>query len=363
VKILDKHILKSILLPVTFCAYTLILLFLIADVFDHLSEILSNKTPLLTILRYYSLLIPFAFSQTISWSVLLGCIYVFTSFTKHHELIAMKATGLDIVGIATPIIFLGFCTSILTFIVNDRVVPPTFRLAEEIKEAYINTDAAKRVDTILENITLLTDNDQFYVKSLNPKTNELFDVRVHHLDEDHDISKRIVSQRGSWENNILTLHQVSIYDLDTQKRIIGEPHFYLKKSFPDAKVMPEDFIQASKSKMVQSLRDIREVSERLKRNGLDDRAEQVDYHEMIASPWMNLIIVFLILPFLARTNVRRGMVLGILLCLLVVFGYTVANAFVLALGKKGVLSPIVSAWMTHAIFAGTALGFMHKANH
>ncbi|MBN1493036.1 MAG: LptF/LptG family permease [Candidatus Omnitrophica bacterium] len=362
-KILDKYILKNVFLPVVFCSYTLILLFLIADVFDHLSEILSNKTPILTVLRYYSLLIPYAFSQTISWAMLLGCIYVFTTFTKHHELVAMKATGLDIVAIATPIVFTGFCLSIITFIINDRVVPPTFRLSQEIKEAYIKTDADQRMEQTIENITLLTDNAQFYVKSMDTKTNEISDVRVHYLDEAHDVAKRIVAKKGTWNNNIWTLHQVSIYDLDAQKRIIGEPHFYPERTFPNSPVRPQDFISANKSQMVQSINEIKATAKRLRRNGLDDRSEQVDYHDRIANPWMNLIIILLLLPFLARTNVRKGMVISIVLCILVVFGYTVVNAFVLALGKKGILAPVISAWAAHALFAGTALFFMKEANH
>ncbi|MFC1809757.1 LptF/LptG family permease [Candidatus Omnitrophota bacterium] len=290
-RILDKHILKSILLPVIFCSYTLILLFLIADVFDHLSEILNNKTPILTILRYYSLLIPFAFSQTISWALLLGCIYVFSTFTRHHELIAMKANGLDIIKIATPIIFLGFCISILTFIMNDRVVPPTFRLAQDIKNAYIDTDSKKNTEMMIENITLLTNNAQYYVKSMNTKTNEITDVRVHYLDKDHDIAKRIVAKKGTWNGSMWTLYQVSIYDLDVRKRIIGEPHFYPERTLPNTSITPEDFIQANKSTMVQSTHEIKATAKRLRRNGLDDRSERVDYHERIANPWMNLIII------------------------------------------------------------------------
>jgi len=86
-------------------------------------------------------------------------------------------------------------------------------------------------------------------------------------------------------------------------------------------------------------------------------------YEKIATPWMSLIILLVSLPLLGKSNIRKGMVLSIIICLILVFAYHVSNAFFLALGKKGMLPPAASAWLAHILFGAGALLFMKRANY
>lgn len=361
-RILDKYILKNLFLPIFFCSYTLIMLFLIGDVFDNLSEILHNKTPIALILEYYLYLIPFAFSQTISWATFLGSVFLFVTFARHNELLAMKATGLNILSIAKPLIFLGFCISVFTFFVNDRVAPYTYAQAESIKLKYIETDSTDTYKATLHNITLLTGDKQYFIKSMDTTSNTLTDIRIHYLNDQYKITKRVVAKKAEWQDNTWLFSKVSIYELGPNKKIIGEPQFFPRTTFPDITTTPTDLIQCAQTTMVQSIKEIKATTARLKENGLEHRSELVDMYEKIAYPWTSLVIIFLSLPFLARTRVRRSMALAIVVCLLTVCGYHVLNAFILALGKRAVLSPQLSAWGAHIICSVGAFAFMKRAN-
>ena len=363
-RILDRYILKTLILPVFFCVYTFILLYLIADVFDHLSEIVRNEVPLMPILHYYSLLIPFGFTQTISWATLLGTIYVFITFSKHNELIAMKSSGITISAIAKPFLFLGFCISILTFIVGDRVVPYTQKQAENIKTEYLKiSNEPKLIGKHAKNIALLTSTKQLFVKKINTETFDLTDIRIHYLSESYNIVKRIVSKSATWTGNKWKFHDVSIYELGPEKKIIGEPLFFPNYELPEFTIIPDDLLRAAKEADIKSINDVRESIAALKRNGLDFTAEIVDFHEKLSTPWANLTLMLLIIPVLAKSRVRKGYAIIVISCIGVAFAFHLVYAVSLAFGRSGTLPPFLSAWGVHFIAILGSFTWLKKANY
>ena len=137
-KILDRYLLKQLVFPIFFCTCTLIFLVFMADVFDNINEMLRNETKIYHILLYYVALTPQTFVQVISWASLLGTIYVLASFNYHNELTAMKVAGMEIVSIVRPVVFVGFALGVITFLVNDRIVPYSSQKAEEMRLEFID---------------------------------------------------------------------------------------------------------------------------------------------------------------------------------------------------------------------------------
>jgi len=83
---------------------------------------------------------------------------------------------------------------------------------------------------------------------------------------------------------------------------------------------------------------------------------RVDLHQKIAYPFGNFVIVLIGLPFaLMIRNRKGGAFVAIGVALVLGFLYYVTNAVALAFGKSGLLSPILSAWATPALFTIIAL--------
>ena len=152
-KILDRYLIKHFLIPTFFCTLMLIFLVLVADVFDNLDEFIRNKVSLEQALRYYLNLTPFVYLQIIQWSTFLGILYLLVTFNFHNELTAMKVSGLEISMIVRPLVFVGFLIGILTFLVADRVVPATYRIARQIQEERIEKQKEKKDRKIFHDIT------------------------------------------------------------------------------------------------------------------------------------------------------------------------------------------------------------------
>jgi lipopolysaccharide export system permease protein len=366
-RILDKYILREISIPIIFCLYTLVFLFLIADLFDHLSEIMSNTPPLKDIILYYLNLLPFAFVQMIPWSTFLGTLFLFFNFTRHNEIIAMKACGLKMTKIAAPVLFLGLILSVITFVVNDRLVPQTFKAAEKIltQKIQFSTDTTDTVfNETLTNTTLLSNNKQYFIRFFDPETKIIEDIRIHFLDSNNRVKEKITAERGVWIDNKWSFSDVSVHQLDPSGRIIGKPEVFKTKSFDTITETPHDFIEASLDSAYLNSKELQKYIDRLKENELNTTAARTELHYKWAFPWQCLVIILFTVPFLSRTgNIRRGMVKNIIVCLLIVGAYHIATATFVALGQSGVMYPFISAWLANIIFAIGGLLFFEHANH
>jgi lipopolysaccharide export system permease protein len=363
-RILDKYILREISLPIIFCLYTLVFLFLIADLFDHLYEIMNNKPALKDVMLYYANLIPFAFVQMVSWATFLGTLYLFFTFTRHNEIIAMKACGLKMTKIAAPILFLGLILSVVTFVINDRIVPKTFKESERILKQKIELSSTDKYDDKITNTTLLSNNKQYFVRFFEAETNTMEDIRIHLLDEENRVKDKIMAKQGKWINNKWIFTEVSIHHLDTRGKIIGKPEVFESRTFDEITETPKDFIEASLDSTFLSSKELKRYVSKLKENGLNTNTISAELHFKQAFPWQCLVIMLFTIPFLSRTgNMRRGMVKNIIVCLLIVAGYHILTAISVALGHSGILFPFISAWLSNIIFTIGGLLFFEHANY
>ena len=57
-KLIDKYILRSFLVPTAYCLLTFCMLFIVFDLFDHLSDFIDARTSFPQIVRYYLYILP-----------------------------------------------------------------------------------------------------------------------------------------------------------------------------------------------------------------------------------------------------------------------------------------------------------------
>ena len=81
-KIFDKYLTKNFLMPLIYCLFLFIFLYVIADIFSNLEDILQNKVPIAILFQYYGSFIPTIFVQTLPIASLLAIVYMLTMFNK-----------------------------------------------------------------------------------------------------------------------------------------------------------------------------------------------------------------------------------------------------------------------------------------
>lgn len=364
-KVLDRYLVRELIFPIVFCSFTLIFLILVADLFDNLDELLRNKTPILIILRYYLSLIPISFTQTIAWAVWLGTIFLLVHMGLHNELMAMKAAGLKILTIVRPMIFVGLLLGIVTFLVADRIVPKTYRTANELLEIYIEKKKGAEDRKVFKNVTYYSGgNTLYYFRKFAPRPKTVEGAIIIWLDPvTHHTTQKVFAQTGVWTDDHWVFEGITEYQTDGQGDVLGKPLVFPKKSYPDVTITPRDLINTASDSIFLSYHELKYTIAKLKENGIAVYAEKVDLFSRMASPWKGLVMLLLAIPFLGTVRNRKAIAMSVLLCAASVFAFHVSDAILLALGKSGRLFPFLSAWGGNIIFATFAFVRLEKANY
>ncbi len=364
-KVLDRYLVRELLMPILFCSLTLVFLILVADLFDNLDELLRNKTPILIILRYYLSLIPFSFTQTIAWSIWLGTIFLLVNLGLHNELTAMKAAGIKILTIVRPLIFLALLLGIITFLIADRIVPKTYRAANELLEIYIEKKKGKEDRKVFKNVTYYSGgNTLYYFRKFAPRPKTLEDAIIIWMDPvTHHTTQKIFAKKGAWVEDHWVFEGITEYQTDVQGGVLGKPIVIPIKTYPDIDITPRDLINTASETIFLSYHELKYTIQKLRENGIAVYAEKVDLYSRLAAPWKGLVMMLIAVPFLGSVRNRKAVAMSVLICAASVFAYYVTDAVALALGKSGKLLPFFSAWGGNILFATVAFLRLGRADH
>jgi lipopolysaccharide export LptBFGC system permease protein LptF len=112
---------------------TFVMLMLIFTFFELLSDIIKNKTPLVTVGEYLINLTPSMIYLITPLSVLIGVLVVFGIMNRNSELTAMKATGISLYRITVPVVAIAAVLSISLFMFDELYLPQANRRQEALR--------------------------------------------------------------------------------------------------------------------------------------------------------------------------------------------------------------------------------------
>ncbi|MBI3307231.1 MAG: LptF/LptG family permease [Candidatus Omnitrophica bacterium] len=365
-KVLDRYLLRELFLPVLYCTLALLFLILISDLFNHLDDILRNQTRMTIVLRYYVSLVPFLLMQVLPWAAWLGTLFLLVNFGFHNEFTAMKVAGLKITTIIRPIFFLGFLLGIASFLISDRILPSTYRTAQDLREDFIEKKKDSTGQKVaLQNITYSSSKNQLYFfRTFSPSRGMVEDVIVLWFDEEAQRTRqKTIASRGKWNGTTWEFDRVTEYQIDSRGQVLGEPRHFPKKIYPEIDVSPKELINAASESVFLSYRDLKQMIRNLQKNEVRVDSEKVDLHHRLAAPWQALVMMLTTIPLLGKTATRKVIAFNVLFCVAIVFAYHVIGAIGLALGKSGQFFPFLGAWIGNILFAAGAVATLEKANY
>lgn len=364
-KVLDRYLTRELFFPIFIISIALVFLFLVADLFDNLDSLLSNKVPVQAMLQYYLNLIPYSYIQIACWATWIGTVYLLIQLGMHNEMTAMKAAGLPIKTIVKPILFLGFLIGVFVFMVNEWVVPSSYSKSHELMDVYIKKSSSLKDLRIYKNLTYNNgDRLLIYFRKFSAKKNIAVDVVMLKWDESQlNTYQKTMAKKAHFNGRSWDFYNVTYYQTDTQGKILGKPERVAKVEHPEITVHPEDLIQEAKDPIKMSIFDLQQMVKKMRSKGIEASDETVQFYQRLALPWQSFLMIFLTLPILGTVRSRKALAGMVLKCLAIIFAYHVLGAVFAALGKSGKILPILGAWAHHIIFFTCMLFQLDRANH
>ena len=175
---LDAYILKTFLGPFFFIFSILFFIFIVQFAWQQIDKFIGKGLEWYTILELLFYLGTNVIQLVLPLSVLLGSIMTFGGFGERYELAAMKASGISLLRILTPVFAFVCVLSVGLYFFGDRVMPLSQRKAKNLLFSIIQT---KPTMQIKEGVFIdAIPGFQLKVNTVSGENNEfLSDIHVH----------------------------------------------------------------------------------------------------------------------------------------------------------------------------------------
>jgi len=359
-RILDKYILKSYIATFLVILFSFFVLFLVVDISDRLPRLLRKSAEINDIIAYFVLRIPYLMLLASPVIILLSGLFVMNNLSKYSESIAIRAAGISILRMITPLIWFSLFFSIFIMFFGDFVLPK----AEKYRN-YIYTEKIKNMkvkdNKMRSHINYLGENNNlYYIGFFDGYRNTLKTIDVTNYDEKNGaLNKKITATSAQWENDTWQFENCDI-------RIFKNGEFqelihYDSTTIAEINVMPIDFIKSAKKPISMNYFELKAYVDRLKKIGEKYSKELVELNLKISFPFANLIILLFSVPLVSTMSRSKGRGMVFAIGLLICFLYLSALRVCQSLGYNEVLSPFVAAWLPNIVFAFVGIIFVVKA--
>jgi lipopolysaccharide export system permease protein len=204
-------------------------------------------------------------------------------------------------------------------------------------------------------------NRLFFVDKFDPATNTMEGITILENDEQQNITKKIVANKGSYANGLWKFYQVITYEFTENMQTKHEPE-YLDEEIMAIPETPHDFLTQRQRPDYMSIAQIDDYIWKLSKSGASTviRNLKVDLYQRFTSPFTSIIIVMLGIPFALKMRKRATGLSSLGLSMIMGFLFYVANAVSIAFGKAGILLPILSASLPQLIAFCVSLYFIFE---
>ncbi|MBF0215499.1 MAG: LptF/LptG family permease [Candidatus Omnitrophica bacterium] len=350
-KILEKHILKSYLSSFLFCILLLMVLGVIGDILGFLDDIFKNNIPLSSIFQFYLYFTPFAFVNMVPFACLISAVFVFNTLSKNHEISAIITSGVSLWAPIRPVLIATFIICLFTFVVNEKLVPPTVKKAGDIKQEKLENpgDAGQKA---ISNIAIYgKSNRMIFAKEFLPKEQKINELIIHEQDRNKSVVRKINVKTAEWDQKGYWIGtDILVFDRDRSGEFSLDPKYFKSKQL-SIEEGPAEFINDQSDPKFMSYKTLSRYIKVVSQNSaVSVKRLIVDLNYKISFPFTAMITVIVGIPFsisTGRVNALIGMARGIVIAMM----YIPVMAVSLAFGKSGAIDPALSAWLAYALFA------------
>ena len=325
-------------------------IFLIVDLIENLDRFMDNKVPSRIVLEYYVYTIPYFISIGLPMAVLISTVFSLGSIVKRNEWTAMKASGISIYRVALPLMICGLILSGGSFILDNKLVAYGNEKRFEIDRDHVKRKSRHKLKNTLKDIFLQKNSSthislsKYYIKKAGGLDLTLVDLGQ------STIRERIDAKKINWnlDSSKWAISEYSIRQFDEngleKNVIIGVADTIIDLGFSPTEIQQ----QARKPDELDYYRLTERISE-LKGNGVDTVKWEVTRYIKVSFAFTNLIVILCGIPLVVLKE-KNSLSFGAGSSVFVIFGYYAFIKFGQSLGFKGVIAPLLSAWIGNLVF-------------
>jgi lipopolysaccharide export system permease protein len=355
-KLLSRHIFGEFMRIFLMILVGILVVYVCMDFLQKADRFIANKATSRQVMLYVLYSIPAMASSSLPIAALLAALLSLGNLSRHNEIIAMRASGVSLLGIIAPVIAAGVLVSAAGFVNNEFIMPVYTARANYIK----NIEVEKKQQMVIFQQRKLwlrgPDNSIVNIDLISPDRNEMLGINIFKMSEDFSVRERITAQSLRWENGAWHFEHGRKY-IVTPAGVRDEPADGEVFNIVDS---PSDLGIIIKSSEEMNFTELWDYVRRLKIGGYKAARYEVDLYNKIAFPLSSLLMVLIATPLSIQKVRSGGFGKGIAIAVLIAFVYWAFMSVGTALGRSGALPPLESAWLANSVFTAASLYVLYR---
>lgn len=354
--ILDRYVIKEMLGPFAF-GFVAITLFMTVNMLYLAADYIFGKgIPIDLTMRWLVLQLPALMYLVLPFSTLCGVMLGFGRLAGDNELTAMRTSGVPLHRIAFPGYVAGIVMFALAFAINENLAPPAERQADIVfrQIAYHSSQPIITPDQFLK-----TSNGAqqytLYVGSVDASTGLMHDIAIWVMQAGY-YPEWWTASTGRQENGHIRLFNGVESHADNRGMVTAQQRF---KEMDIPLGDTSALYGGSLTAFDMNSKELKKQVNAEMSSGEDARQDEMVLQEKFAMPAASLISVIMALPLAARFG-RHGRAIGALMTIAAMVVYYLCMAATNAMGKNGIMSTWLAAWMPNLLFGGIGLALLVK---
>ena len=355
-QILDRYIIMEMLGPFAFAFVAITLLLTVNMLYLAADFIFGKGIPIDLTLRWLVLQVPALMYLILPFATLCGVMLGFGRLAGDNELTALRTSGVPLHRIALPGYVIGFVTFALAFLVNENLAPPSQRQADVVfrQIAYHSSQPIISPNQIIRT----TNGSQQYtlfVGSVDTGTGLMHNIQIF-VNQAGYYPVVWTASTGRQLNGKIVLYDGVESHTDKDGMVNGQQHF---KEMAIPLGDTSALYGGSLTAFEMNSKELKLQVAAEKSSGEDARQDEMVLQEKYAMPAASLIAVIVALPLAARFG-RHGRAVGALITIAAMVIYYLIMAALNAMGKNGIISTTLAAWLPNLVFGGIGLAMLLK---
>ena len=188
-RLLDRYILRQLLAPFCFALAALTSLMLLSQIAKKFGALVGKGLPWSVIGEVFALSLPFIVAMTLPMAVLLAVLYTFSHLAADNEITAMRANGISVYQVLTPVLLWGVFMAAVNFTFVDQVLP---RSNARLRALLIDIGRKKPTFELREQVINEVPPSKYFLRAsrIDPATGRLRGITIY--DVGGEASRRII---------------------------------------------------------------------------------------------------------------------------------------------------------------------------
>ncbi len=362
-RLLTQYLLRAFLGPLLLCLVCFNALFIIFDLFGHISKFIDSGLGVWTILRYYGGVIAMYSHWFLPASCMLATLYTMWQLSHHSELTAMRASGISFRSLTYPFFGVAIAMSLLTLVNSELIAPEASTWSERLKDSGFDSGNVEEK----KNFQYLDPSTRrsWIFTSADPSTEQTMSHPTASVEVKQDEAGVNVwgvrATKAEFLDGVWWFHypQEIAFDIDGQELPSGGA----SRLATVASLVPMYELTETPRAMMLEQREwdffsIVDMFHYLKTKRIHDKGKWYEFYYRIAAPWACVVITLFAIPAGISTG-RQSVMKGVILALTAFFSFYAVTLVLKFLAHHGVCPPVIAALLPHLIFL--LLGFtMYK---